>query len=1178
MKMPFYSILLGLLLPILLTANDSQIFVSGYVKLLNTGNPVENHLVSVKCKNQEPPFLYFNHTFTNEFGYFGFVLDVPFTKGAITVSTIDCNNQLIIHNLQFNPAQTSLTTTFEICNNQQTSVCIADYIYIKDPVENNKFHFKQTSLGNPTTWNWDFGDGTTSTLSDPVHYYQKEKDFEVCLTIQGDNGTCTDTYCNGIESNDDTLILARFTYYPVPGTNSTVQFYDLSLGNVNQWKWDFGDGRTSAVQNPKYTYVIPGTYVVGLTVTKPGNLTDSISYTLEVAPVSLREASFLTFPDPVDPMTLHFIDVSSENNDYWHWDFGNGQSSELQHPVHTYTDPGLYSIRLTTGNQYENEEDSFVYTKIIKPQPSFITLFEGYSSEEDPLTWRFTDLSEGNPDKWMWEFGDGSSSELKNPLHTYQNAGTYEVCLTVSDQEEQIISSFCTIIYADIVQDCKAAFTWMPDAVNPLVCHFTNASGPNAGAFEWDFGDGTGSALPNPTHVYSEAGLYRVCLTVEDSLGLVSDLYCKIITVASDIPLQSGFKAFTYPEDQLAVQFVNSSIGKKDITIWDFGDGTTSFEDEPYHHYSSEGIYEVCLHLLDSETGISDQFWKTITISSEPVCLASFMELPSVFNPLSVRFADLSSGEIVLRNWDFGDETGSGLNNPVHYFTGGGIYNVCLNINDYSGACSDEFCKEIQIEYEPLCNADFNFSLIEDQPLGVTFTDLSQGIMNTWQWDFGDGSTSSLQHPEHIYADSGMYMVTLSISHTDSLVWCNHSVSKQIYVFVPLPACIADFTAHPDSGVNKPNLFHFTDISEGQPDSWLWDFGDGTFSDQQNPSHQFTDFGNYQVNLTINQFNPYGPSCSDTKTIAFSSPEYLHIGGFVFTGLFPINNPGPTGDTAEVQLYRYKNNQVFSLDTSYFTEMGYYYALYLLEDNYLIKAQLTNYSNHRQDYFPTYFGDELIWQNADLCYIADSNHYHLDIHLGQTSTYEQGPGSISGFVKYDSANYQQIIASANTVVLLFDEMQEPQDYTFTGELGEFTFPDLPLGIYYLAAESAGKICNLTLVTLTEDNQEAKDIELEMKDSGATSVVESPIPDADNWLIFPNPVSDNCYIKVFSSGSCKAEIRVSDITGRTIIQRNIILTPGQNLIGIETKEVPDGIYFVSFTEMETGNTSTKKMIK
>jgi PKD repeat protein len=1131
----------------------------------------------VKFKNQDPPFLLTDHTYTNSFGYYSFLLELPFEKGTVHVSTVDCTNEMITNTLEFSPSQMNLTSHFSICHQQQSSLCRSDFVWLRDIEQPNKVTFRQTSFGDIDEWFWDFGDGNSSQEPDPVHYYENDSPYNVCLTVFGNDGTCVDVGCYGIEMHDDTLCQARFTYYSVPGERATVQFYDLSLGNITSWFWDFGDGRALTGQNPRYTYASPGIYNVCLAVGASGNQSDTLCIEMEVIIKGDCQSSFIYTADPLDPMTLHFIDLSEGEPDSWLWDFGDGNTAIEQHPVHTYIDEGVYNVMLTVSDQVSGCQDKHSTLINLQSQITLKACYLVFALNDDNSTFRFTNLSFGQADKWYWDFGDGTHSTQESPAHVFDQAGTYQVCLTISDQDETVSDTFCKTIYSGMAPGCAAQFVYDRNISDPMICHFSNVSSGEIINLHWNFGDGHTSNEENPTHIYSKAGFYVVCLTVETVDGC-TDVYCDRLPVNTDLPFQSNFDSHIFPSHTNTVQFANQSTGDHDIEIWNFGDGETSFCNDPQHAFESPGSYDVCLHILNIDSGLTSQNWKTIDINPDPFCKAGFVGIQSVINPKAVKFVDLSKGEIAIWSWDFGDGNSSTLKNPLHLYLDGGTYTVCLEVTDISGTCTDQYCVELIIDFEMLCQADFDYIPAQDQSLKVGFIDRSEGIMNEWLWDFGDGNISTEPNPEHAYADSGVYVVSFSISNSDSLLWCNAAITKEIFVFSPAPDCHANFIAHPDSGVNKPNFFHFHDISAGQPNEWLWDFGDGNTSTEQHPRHQYAESGAYEVSLTIAHNNPYGDDCSDVRVISIESPDYFHIGGFIYAGLFPINNPVHTGDTTEILLYRYKSNKFIPIDTSMFTEYGYYYSLFLLQDHYMIKSRLTDGSVNAANYFPTYFGDQLMWQNAQMCYVADSNHYNLNIHLIALPEMETGIGDISGSVFYNFSIKSLLLPALNTQVLLYDHALNPIKYVFSENNGKFDFSDLPLGTYFLVAESAGMICEKIEVTLTSENPSAKDVLLELYDPNATSINNHPVTNL-HLRVFPNPVTETLFIDIPTIKSGRVECFVFDISGRLLLQKNHELSAGNNQqISINTMAFQRGIYFLRVREKTTGLHQTVKFVK
>ena len=239
--------------------------------------------------------------------------------------------------------------------------------------------------------------------------------------------------------------------------------------------------------------------------------------------------------------------------------------------------------------------------------------------------------------------------------------------------------------------------------------------------------------------------------------------------------------------------------------------------------------------------------------------LADFMGTPTYgYPPLTVNFTDLSIDEIDTWEWDFGDGNTSDQQNPTNVYTEGGQYTVRLKITGPGG--SDSIVKQnyIEVLFNPP-TADFSGTPTTGfAPLEVQFTDLSVDSVNSWLWFFGDGETSFVPNPVHTYETAGIYTVRLQISGPGG----SGDEEKTDYITVNSTDIQADFVGNPTSG-QAPLIVDFSDLSEGNIDTWEWDFGDGGTSDEQNPSHEYTTTGSFTVSLTIT-----GPAGSSTETKA----------------------------------------------------------------------------------------------------------------------------------------------------------------------------------------------------------------------------------------------------------------------------------------------------------------------
>ena len=277
--------------------------------------------------------------------------------------------------------------------------------------------------------------------------------------------------------------------------------------------------------------------------------------------------------------TVNFTNTSSGSSTQ-SWDFGDGNTSTLANPSHTYAGPGNYNVCLIVDNGNCTDTTCSLVT-IGCPAPAVV-----WNSVTTGLDVDFTDQTLGNPQSWLWDFGDGNTSTLQDPMHTYGSAGNYLVCLTVSD-------SCGTDSTCSTVSVCDLPVAGFTSSVSGDEAQFTNTS-TSATTYAWDFGDGNTSTMQDPTHNYTATGDYTVCLISTSSCGV--DTSCQTVSICLD-PVPD----FTFVDNSGTVDFSDASTTNGSVTyLWDFGDGGTSTIQNPTHTYSSVGMFTACLTVTDS--------------------------------------------------------------------------------------------------------------------------------------------------------------------------------------------------------------------------------------------------------------------------------------------------------------------------------------------------------------------------------------------------------------------------------------------------------------------------------------------------------------------------------------------------------------------------------------------------
>lgn len=704
--------------------------------------------------------------------------------------------------------------------------------------------FTNTST-NATSYFWDFGDGTNSTQVNPTHNYAQDGFYTVTLSATGTCGTeffVTTIPVFNVPSSD-------FSATPAMGCAPlTVGFVDLSTSALT-WSWSFpgGNPSTSSQQFPTVQYSTTGVYNVTLTVTNPAG-TDTETKTGYIKVGGLPTTDFTSV---VNGSTVTFTSTATNppgsGTLTYAWDFGDGGTSTLADPTHTYSAGGTYSVILTVTNSCGNAVKTKTVTILVPPVAGFSV---SNSTGCAPLTVQYTSTSAGaNGYAWTFPGGTPGTSTAQNPSVVYNTPGTYSATLIVTNP-----AGADTLTQSNIVTVLNTATAGFTKSINGTTVTFTNTS-TNANSYAWDFGDGGTSTATNPTHTYATDGVYTVVLSAINACGTVTT--SQSVTIVT--PPTAGFSANnTTGCAPFTVQFNNQSSANATTFAWSFpgGSPSSSTAASPSVTYSTPGTYTVTLTVSNAAGSNTATQTNYITVNTTPV--AGFT---SSVNGTTAAFTNTSTNATSY-SWNFGDGGNSTQANPTHTYATDGVYSVVLSATNACGTVTSTQTVTIVTPPTAGFSATGNTGCA---PLTVQFNNLSSANAANYAWSFPGGTpaTSTAQNPSVMYATPGTYNVTLIVSNSAG----SDTTTVANYVTVQGPPTTG-FTA-------TTNVFvaNFTNTTVGGT-SYAWTFGDGGTSTAANPSHTYAGDGTYTVVLTAT--GPCGTSTA-THDVVISS---LPVAGF----------------------------------------------------------------------------------------------------------------------------------------------------------------------------------------------------------------------------------------------------------------------------------------------------------
>lgn len=457
----------------------------------------------------------------------------------VVTSSLGCNNDETSHT--FSTIQ-NVTATY---TQNTTSDC--------GPL-NVVFSNTSNSL-TAATFNWDFGNGTTSNLAQPPAVtYQPDptgKDLTYNVTLKAT------TACGTTTQTSTVLVKAKpvSVFSPDKTTGCSplpVTFSNTSPGNYTSYTYDFGDGSAPLTVTDKnsvshtYTTLAVRDYIVKMTATNECGSNES-QYSIHVSPNDITPELVVNSNQlkGCAPLKVDFFN-NTKGASTFVYDFGDG-STTVTHTApetisHTFTQPGKYTITLYASNNCSNA--STIETVEVLPQPS-VSFTSDKTSGCDGVTVKFKNISTGAIG-YVWDFGDGSpTSNAIEPMHTFNGPGKNYTVTLMATNALGCTNSTTIADFIHVVAPPIATFTVSPgnEVSIPNYSFAFKDISTDAVSWEWTFGDGSGSTLQDPNHTYANEGTYNVTLKVLNKEGCSSSTFqsVRIIGVPGYLNIPNSF-------------------------------------------------------------------------------------------------------------------------------------------------------------------------------------------------------------------------------------------------------------------------------------------------------------------------------------------------------------------------------------------------------------------------------------------------------------------------------------------------------------------------------------------------------------------------------------------------------------------------------------------------------------
>lgn len=750
--------------------------------------------------------------------------------------------------------------------------------------------FENNSSGNSDlNCEWDFDDGFTSTTviaTDVAHTFQNLGFYDVCLEVTEDNG-CSAEFCTEIEVFAAPAALFNVSSDVVCAGDSLL-FESTSTPTPTTVEWDINNDGFIDGTGLSFWYTFTETGIFDPSMTAYYSPTcfseDSQPTTVEVfEALNIDFAADTTFACQV-PFDVNFINASTGPGVLsYDWFINGGGVGSTTDLVNTFTDFGTYDVTLAVSNDLGCNSQLTLEDLVVISTPTVsFTLPEVVCTNEVVELESIEIDSEDPIIDWEWDF-DGDNvpdAGTESPEFVYVDPGEYFVSVTVTTENgcvSDLTSSSSILVQPETIAELTSGPTI--GCAGEAVEFCTNTvEGTN---YSWNFGDGSGwTTIGYPMdcvmHDYQDTGYFDITLSV---YNLACGTYLEL---EQYLYIEAPVALFDYEQDcsdPTLVTFTDTSI-EADSLIWDFGDGSPLVynDTDPVYQYATPGIYTVTLTAFNDNLGCPDERIYTIdaTVSDIPISYWPLSGCP----PLDVGFnstaltsyphweVDFGNGVTLVSDWmpelnqwhtyiyfpdgnvEFEDYSFNANFLPFIEYTEGGEYDIQVDVIDWSGCAHSSTYTQVISVYNDLLFASFDINIIDDCDAVIIGFEPTGQDLDTWEWQFSDGSVSSELTPinEWFAPWDTAFVATFSAQDING---CSSEVTTEIPI-IPPPIPYFSLVVNPNC---ENEAVEVLNESSGDIVAYTWDFGDPASgalntSSEENTSHIYASNGSYSICLS----------------------------------------------------------------------------------------------------------------------------------------------------------------------------------------------------------------------------------------------------------------------------------------------------------------------------------------